>query len=224
VRESDLELLQQFGTVALAYSGGNGGTLATVDRYAAAGQVVNTSFDVMPELYRRAERRPDAYNFYASPGKLAARSASASVAKDVGLTFGPIAPTAGVPVSSATVAFSKLSTAGVRWQPEAGRWQVLQDGRPLPAVAPANVIVQQVGIRATGYKDVVGNPTPYTETVGTGRMTMLRDGRRIDGQWTRPDPAAGTRYTTTRAPTCRWHPADLDPPGPFRGAAARRLT
>lgn len=194
VRESDLELLQQFGTVALGYSGGNGGTLQTVDRYASAGQVINASFDVMPELYRRAERRVDAYNFYASPGQLAARSASASVAKDVGLTFGPIPPTAGLPVSSATVAFSKLSSVGVRWQPETGRWTVLQDGTPMPAVAPANVIVQQVGIRGTAYKDVVGNPTPYTETVGTGRMTMLRDGKRIDGQWTRPDPAAGTRF------------------------------
>jgi hypothetical protein len=195
VRESDLELVQQFGTVALSYSGGNGGTLQTVDRYVAAGQVLNASYDVMPELYRRASKRSDAYNFYVSPGQLAARMATATPAKDIGLTFGPIEPTAGVPVSSATVAFSKLASAGVRWQPETGRWQVLQDGTPLPAVAPANVIVQQVGVRATSYKDVGGYPTPYTETVGAGRMTMLRDGRRIDGQWSRPDPAAGTRFT-----------------------------
>jgi hypothetical protein len=194
VRESDMELLQQFGPVALAYSGGNVGTLQTVDRYAAAGQVVNASFDVMPQLYRRAGKRVDAYNFYVSPGQLAARSASATAAKDIGLTFGPLPPTAGVPVSSASVSFSKLSSAGVRWQPETGRWTVLQDGQPMAAVAPANVVVQHVGIRPGGYVDVAGNPTPYTVTVGSGRISMLRDGKRIDGHWSRPHPAAPTRF------------------------------
>lgn len=194
IRESDVELVQQFGTVALAYSGGNHGTLQTVDRYVAAGQVINASFDVMPEMYRRAEKRKDAQNFYASPGELAARSASASTAKDIGMTFGPIPPTAGVPVSRASIAFSRLSSVGMRWQPDAGRWAISQDGREMPAVAPANVIVQHVEIRSTSYRDVLGNVTPYTVTVGGGRMSMLRDGKRIDGQWTRPHPAAGTRF------------------------------
>ena len=46
----------------------------------------------------------------------------------------------------------------------------------MPAVAPANVVVQQVPITMSRYVDVLGNRTPYTVSVGTGPVTVLRDG------------------------------------------------
>lgn len=192
VRESDLELLEQYGPVAFGFSGGNPGVLRTVGRYRAEGKVQDVSYDVAKDLYRRAEKRKDAQNFFSSPAKLAARAPSATRTRDIGLRFGPLAPDAGVPAAAASVAFSKLSSVGLRWEPGAGRWTVLQDGRPMPAVAPANVVVQQVDVRSTGYKDVLGFPSPYSVTVGSGPVTVLRDGKRIDGEWRRGSPALGT--------------------------------
>ena len=192
VRESDLELLEQYGPVAFGFSGGNPGVLGTVGRYRAEGKVLDVSYDVAPDLYRRAERRRDAQNFYTSPAKLAGRAPSATRTRDIGLRFGPLAATAGAPAPSAAIAFSKLSSVGMRWEAGAGRWTVLQDGRPMPAVAPANVVVQQVDVRTTGYKDVLGFPSPYSVTVGSGPVSVLRDGKRVDGEWRRGGPAFGT--------------------------------
>jgi len=60
--------------------------------------------------------------------------------------------------------------------------------------APTNVIVQAVTVRSGRFVDVLGNPTSDTTTVGTGTATLLRDGVRLAGTWSRPGPAAGTRF------------------------------
>ena len=69
---------------------------------------------------------------------------------------------------------------------------MIQDGRQLNGAQPANVVVQHVKIRGSQYVDVLGNQTPYTETVGEGPAVVLRDGRRLSGYWSRPDLASGT--------------------------------
>ena len=201
VRESDLELLEQYGPVAFGYSGGNPGVLRTVGRYKAEGKVLDVSYDVAPDLYRLAERRKDARNFFTSPARLAGRAPNATRTKDIGLRFGSLPATTGSPAPSAAVAFSKLASVGMRWEPGPGRWTVLQDGRPMAAVAPANIVVQQVEVRETGFRDVTGNPTPYSVTVGSGPVSVLRDGKRIDGEWRRGSPTLGTAlFDSTGAP------------------------
>jgi hypothetical protein len=194
VRDSDMELLAQYGTVAFAFSGGNSGVLAAVAKARDAGAIVDVSFDVKPGLYRRAEKRRDAQNFYAVPARLVEAAGAQTPVKDIGWTFGQLAPAVGVPVPSGSVVFSDMSTVGVRWNAPAGRWVISQDGREMPAVAPANVVIQQVPVRSSQFTDVTGNRTPYTVTVGTGPVTVLRDGKRLDGTWMRPDAASGTRF------------------------------
>lgn len=194
VRESDLELLEPYGPVAFGFSGGNPGVLGTVGRYRAEGKVRDVSYDVAPDLYRLAEKRKDARNFFTSPAKLAGRAPDATQPRDIGLRFGPLPPSVGSPVPSATIAFSKLSSVGMRWEAGSGRWTVLQDGRPMPGVAPTNIVIQYVDVRSTGFKDVIGNPTPYTVTVGSGPLTLLRDGKRVDGEWRRGSAALGTAF------------------------------
>ena len=194
VRESDLELLEPYGPVAFGFSGGNPGVLRTVGRYRAEGKVKDVSYDVAPDLYRRAEKRKDAQNFYSSPARLAGRAPDAARPRDIGFRFGPLPASVGTPAPSAGIAFSKLSSVGFRWEPGTGRWTVLQDGRPMAAVAPTNVVIQSVDVRPTGFKDVLGNPTPYTVTIGSGPMTLLRDGKRVDGEWRRGGPALGTAF------------------------------
>jgi hypothetical protein len=67
------------------------------------------------------------------------------------------------------------------------------DGRPL---APATVVVQYVKVRASRFHDFLGNNTPYTETVGSGRADVLRDGRVYDVNWKRGTAMDGTSFTT----------------------------
>jgi hypothetical protein len=62
-------------------------------------------------------------------------------------------------------------------------------------VAAATVVVQYVKVTASRYHDVLGNPTPYTETVGSGKAQVLRDGRSFDASWSRPAAADGTTFT-----------------------------
>jgi hypothetical protein len=56
-----------------------------------------------------------------------------------------------------------------------------------------NVIVQFCKVTTyTKDRDVLGNPAKYTHTIGEGRVAVFRDGKRIDGTWSRHSVADGT--------------------------------
>ncbi len=194
VREGDIELLQQFGKVALGASGGNTGVLATVARAEKNGIVLDVSFDTVPAPYRKAEKRRDAFNFFSSPEKIDKTKPSGTKARDIGLRFAPLPAGAGFAAPKASVRFSEISKVSVQYDAASGRYAVLQDGDRMQGYAPTNVVVQHVQIRNSKYVDVVGNPTPYTSTVGKGAVAVLRDGRRLSGTWRRIAPHTGTRF------------------------------
>ena len=194
VREGDIELLRQFGKIALGSSGGNTGVLRTVAEAERKGLMLDVSFDTVPGPYRKAERRKDAINFYTSPAKIDSAKPSGTKPKDIGLHFAPLAPGAGQPAGKASVRFSEISKVTVQFDKNTGTYAVLQDGTRMPGYAPTNVIVQHVKIRNTRYVDVVGNRTPYTATVGEGPAVVLRDGRRLSGTWRRQTVEFGTRF------------------------------
>ncbi|HVE74135.1 MAG TPA: DUF3048 domain-containing protein [Mycobacteriales bacterium] len=194
VRDSDLELLRPYGRVVVGSSGGNAGTVRTFRHHARAGRVIDASYDVLPEPYRLGERRVDARNFFTSPAALAKVRPHATRARDVGLRFGPLRLGTGTPATSMHTSLSPLSQVSAVYDPRGGRWSLKQDGRVMQGVAAANVIVQYVRIRGSGYVDVLGNPTPYTVTTGSGKAVVLRDGQRINATWRRLGHATGARY------------------------------
>ena len=98
VREGDLELLQQFGQVALAASGGNDGVLATFTQAAKEGRILDANFETLPGPYRKAEKRKDAYNFFTSPQKIDQARPGGAKVKDIGLHFAPLRAGAGFPL------------------------------------------------------------------------------------------------------------------------------
>jgi hypothetical protein len=185
---------QQFGKVALGASGANGGVLATLAQAEKQGIVLDVSYDTIPAPYIRAEKRRDAFNFFTSPQKLDQTKPSGTKVRDIGLRFGPLPAGAGFPAASAAVSFSKLSRVAVTYEAASGRYAVFQDGDRMKGYAPTNVVVQHTQIRETAYTDVLGNATPYTDTVGTGAVAVLRDGRRLSGTWRRIAPHVGTRF------------------------------
>lgn len=199
VRESDLELLAQFGKVPLAASGANAGVLATVAAAEQAGAVIDVNYEKVPGPYRKGERRKDAINFYAAPAGIDEARPGGTWTKDIGLRFGPLPADAGFPAARASVRFSPMSKVTVEYDAGTGRYAVFNDGDRLNGAAPANVVVQHVEIRESPYVDVLGNRTPYTVTVGEGAAVVLRDGRRLSGTWSRPDLPSGTRLLDDKA-------------------------
>ena len=194
IREGDLELLQQYGKVAVASSGGNAGVVATFARAQREGRVIDANSDLVPGPYRKAERRKDARNFFTSPLKIDQARPGGAKVKDIGLRFGPLPAGAGLPAPSASIPFSKITRVSVRYDAASGAYAVFQDGDRMKDFAPTNVILQHAKIRTTGYKDVLGNPTPFTATIGSGAAAVLRDGRRLAGTWRRLVGNTGTRF------------------------------
>lgn len=193
VREGDIELLAQFGKIALGASGANEGVLATVAAAEKDGQILDANFERVPDIYRKGERRKDAFNFFTSPAAIDAARPGGTFPKDVGLRFGDLAPGAGFPAATASIRFSPITRMTLRYDAASGRYAVLDNGGQLQGAAPANVVIQHVKIRETPYVDTLGNPTPYSVTVGEGAAVVLRDGRRISGFWSRPTRLSGTR-------------------------------
>jgi hypothetical protein len=193
VRETDIELLRQYGEVPVAFSGGNTGVKATFHAAVRAGYLLDASYDVVPQDYRLGERRADARNFFTTPAALAS-SRPGAAARDIGLRFGPLPVGAGQAVGVASAAFSSYVTVRARYVPETGRWAIFQNAHEMAGVGPANVIVQRVPIRMSRYVDVLGNRTPYTVTTGSGPATVLRDGVALTATWRRPSAADGTRF------------------------------
>lgn len=182
VRESDIELLRQYGGISVGFSGGNTGVKAIFHRAANAHQVVDASYDAIPAAYRLGERRKDARNFFTTPQSLAGRRPGVGP-RDIGLRFGP-ALAGGLPATTAAATFSPRSTLRLRYDAAHGIYVLYQSGDVLP-VAPVNVLVQYVRTRASGFRDVTGQATPYTVSTGSGKAVLLRDGQRWIGTWTR---------------------------------------
>lgn len=193
VRESDVELVREYGRMALAFSGGNTGVKAIVHAAVGKGWLVDASYDVAPGAYRLGARRVDARNFFTVPSRLAAARPGGPV-PDVGFRFGPLAP-GGVATPAATALFAGTSRVSFRWSAATGTWSIAQDGRLMPGVAPANIIVQRVVERGSRFVDIHGKPTPYTVTTGSGPATVFRDGVRVDATWTRAGYGA-THFTS----------------------------
>jgi hypothetical protein len=193
VRETDLELLPQYGRVAVAFSGGNTGIKGQFRGAVRAGELLDASYDVLPSRYRLAERRVDARNFFSTPAKLAA-AANGATPTDIGLRFGPMAATAGKPAQSAVIRFSDVMVVQIRYNASTGKWSVFQDGGLMSGVAPSNVIVQSVPIKRGRYVDVLGAASPYATTIGHGPALIFRDGRFVHATWKRASVQSGTHY------------------------------
>ncbi|MFE7761495.1 DUF3048 domain-containing protein [Streptomyces sp. NPDC057438] len=194
-RESDLELLRQFHEPTLAFSGAQSKLLPLIDRAPLHAETPEDAGDA----YFRGDEKPAPHNLYLRPGKLVGSPPGAD-ALTTGFRYGP-APEGGTPEDSRTVRYPAARFT-FTWSGDSHRWQVSMDGTPTittdgARVAPATVVVQHVTIRASRFHDYLGNNTPYTETVGSGRAEVLRDGRVFDARWERETATDGTTFTTT---------------------------
>ncbi|QFR01427.1 DUF3048 domain-containing protein [Streptomyces phaeolivaceus] len=193
-RESDLELLRQFDEPTLAFSGAQGKLLPLIDRAPLRAETPEDA----ERAYFRGDEKPVPHNLYLRPDRLIDSPPGAD-ALTTGFRYGP-APVGGTPEDSRTVRYPAARFT-FTWSEDSDRWQVSMDGTPTITtddvrVAPATVVVQYVTIRESRFHDYLGNNTPYTETVGSGRAEVLRDGKAFEADWRRETPTNGTTFTT----------------------------
>jgi hypothetical protein len=193
-RESDLELLRQFDEPTLAFSGVQHKLLPLVRRAPLRAE----SPDEAADAYYRGTGKPAPHNLYVRPGELLP-SAPGKAALTTGFRYGPAPSGGGTPETARTVRYPSARFT-FRWSAARERWLVSMDGTPAETtdggrLAPATVVVQHVRIRSSQYHDRLGNSTPYTETVGSGKAEVLRDGRSFDATWSRPAATDGTTFT-----------------------------
>ena len=194
-RESDLELLRQFDEPTLAFSGAQNKLLPLIDR---APLNAESPESAASGVYYRGADRAAPHNLYLRPQRLIA-AAPGPDALTTGFRYGT-APEGGTPLASRTV---RVPAARVTftWSADRHRWLVSMDGAPTVTtddnrIAAATVVVQYVKVRESRFHDVLGNNSPYTLSVGSGRAQVLRDGRAFDVKWRRGSAAEGTAFTT----------------------------
>jgi Protein of unknown function (DUF3048) N-terminal domain/Protein of unknown function (DUF3048) C-terminal domain len=191
-RQSDLDILRQFGRPAFAWSGATPHLVPFIERaplvdlYALlVGGYYRVGFRVAPE------------NLYADPRTLLREAPNASKARDIGFRFGQL-PAGGRATESLTVHYP-ATTITFRWSARAGRWLVWMDGAPGQAaeggqLGGKTVIIQYTRIATSRFHEYGGRPTSAL-SVGPGTAVILRNGRAFTVHWSRPNLNAGTTFT-----------------------------
>ncbi|MDQ1620037.1 MAG: hypothetical protein QOE19_2606 [Actinomycetota bacterium] len=198
-RISDIELLSQYGTVGLIYSGSQDRLLPKLQR----ADLKLVSFDANPLGYTRVSGRPMPYDVIGTFSALRERAGEVSTPTRVGYTFGA-APLGGRPATDVSVRypFARLDAA---WSAAKQRWLLSMDGVPDRAaeggqLGPTTLVVQYADVHPSPYHDVNGVNTPMTETVGQGKALIFRDGQVYDGTWSRTSARQPTSYTMAGVP------------------------
>ncbi|MGW1621292.1 DUF3048 domain-containing protein [Streptomyces sp. NPDC002172] len=193
-RESDLELLRQFDRPTLAFSGAQKKLLPLIGRAPLRPE----SPAEASGAYFRGSGRPAPHNLYLRPAEVMPDGAPGRAALTTGFRYGP-APAGGTVTAARTVRYPAARFT-FTWSGDRNRWLVSMDGTPARTtarkrLAAPTVVVQYVKVTTSRYHDVLGNYTPYTETVGSGKADVLRDGRSFKATWSRPAATDGTTFT-----------------------------
>ena len=121
-----------------------------------------------------------------------------AISKSIGWSFGD-APVGGVAIDSVVVRWP-ASKYEATWSKNEKRWlfsnagvaNFAASGKQLGATT---FVIQNVAMSDSIYRSADGGYTPYSETVGTGTGYILRDGRSLKANWSRPTAESGTTWT-----------------------------
>lgn len=191
-RQSDLDLLRQFGRPAFAWSGATPHLVPFIQRAPLIDLYALTAGG-----YFRSASRIAPYNLFADTKQLLAQAKHASKARDIGFRFGR-PPAGGTPATSYSVKYPAASYT-FRWSAKDKRWLAWIDGKRAMAtesgqLGGSTVIVQYTQIATSRFEEYGGRP-PYAKSVGSGKAVVLRDRRAYTVRWSRPHLASGTTYT-----------------------------
>ena len=194
-RQTDKDLLRQFGRPAFAWSGAQPQLQWVVQH---EWRIVNL-YAGTAGGYFRSFNRPEPYNLYANTRTLMKEARHASVARDIGFRFGA-APPGGHRVKSKSVSYPAASFR-FTWSPHRHRWLVSMDGSRATSVGAGRlsaptVVIQRVVVGLSRFLEQGPMMPPYAHTVGSGTAVVLRNGEAYHVRWSRPSANGGTTFTT----------------------------
>ena len=196
VRSTDAQLLPVFGKPGLVFSGGAGGPLADL----AKTSIVDTS--VLDNDYFRSDVATGTYNLHADLTKIAKDAKGLGAVQPIGLSFvpssaevkaGPVVKTINVVMEEGNTNFSYTGGHFVRMRNDAP----VSDYQGKLEAAD-NVLVMHVTDTPDGTVDTNGQPSYLTQTVGSGKVTLYRDGHAVTGTWKRANSTGAFTFLDSK--------------------------
>lgn len=212
-RISDIDILSQFGRVAFAYSGAQRKLLPII---AAANLQDLGAQRQSPTIFSTDPNRIPPYAMILRADllmeKIVANNYQIDSAKDVGYKFGAL-PEGGAPTEKVVMHWP-AATYTATWSKEESRWLLSHNNSINYAesgvvLGPTTFVIQMVSITPSEYKDKVGGVTPFSQTVGTGKAYVLRDGQKFVTTWNRPSAEAGTTFTFSDGTIMNFDPGQI---------------
>jgi hypothetical protein len=198
-RISDIDILNQFGRVAFAYSGAQRKLLPVI---AAANLEDLGAQRQSPTIYTTDPARRSPFGMVLRADllmqKIKDNNLPVDLAKSVGFVFGDL-PEGGKPVQQVVINWPS-ATYSAQWSEKESRWHLSHNGKLNLAdsgvvLGPTTLVIQMVKISPSEYGDKFGGITPLSETVGTGKAYVLRNGEVFSATWNRPFPDSGTTFS-----------------------------
>ncbi|MGH2681726.1 MAG: DUF3048 domain-containing protein [Actinomycetota bacterium] len=195
VRESDPQVLVQFGSPLFGYSGG----VPEVKQAVRAAGLIDVGFDEAPDAYTLDPNREAPHDVYTTTRALYRAGRGGRDVPEPIFTYDEDVPEGARRGRRVHADFSPESDVFWRYQRGQGRYlrfhgsepHTLEDGTQVSAT---NVVVQVVQVRLTGRLDPAGNPVPEPVIIGRGQAFVFRNGRAIRGQWIRQSRDDITRF------------------------------
>jgi hypothetical protein len=143
---------------------------------------------------------------------IAEKSYQIDVAKNVGFKYGELQE-GGVATIKADMHWP-AATYSATWSSDESRWLLTHNSSVNVAdsgivLGPTTLVIQMVSITDSEYKDKVGGVTPFSQTVGTGKAYVLRDGQRFVTTWNRPFADSGTTFTFEDGTVMNFDPGQI---------------
>ena len=193
-RISDLEILEQFTSPGIAYSGANDVLLKAIRK----SQSISLSPSDRSSFYYRNLSKVAPYNQLLRLSSMMAKETKVGSIKDVGLTFDRNVPAGGVVAKTFSASWPSSKVSGT-WGGKS--WTISFDGSlhrdavSKALLTPKTVVLQFVERKESKYGDRFGGKTPLLKSVGAGRAIVLRNGQSFDGTWSRLTSESGTTFS-----------------------------
>ena len=195
VRISDLSILGEYGRVGFLYSGAQSKMRPAI----AEANLVNLSAERNPpSIYFNDPARRSPYSMMVKPNLLLEKAADVEFAKKPGWQHGSRAKGA-KKIIAAKIDWPNASYEAY-WSATERKFLLKHNGRENIAssgmqLGSPMMVIQMVKISPSEYGDKFGGVTPLSETIGTGKAYVLRNGERFVTIWNRPTAESGTTFT-----------------------------
>jgi hypothetical protein len=205
--------MSQLGRVAFAYSGAQKKLLPVI---AAANLQDLGAQRQSPTIFTTDPNRRQPYAMVLRADLLMQlvkeKNFQIDSAKNIGFEFGALQE--GGALTTEAVMHWPAATYSATWSAEDARWLLSHNNSVNVAdsgvvLGPTTLVIQMVSITASEYKDKVGGVTPFSQTVGTGKAYVLRDGQRFITTWNRPSAEFGTTFTFADGSVMNFDPGQI---------------